>query len=389
MESQREHILKNMEKTLSEESIKYKNGNIIIYKNKVENETVSYNSFIEEPKKYLNDVGLNINLFLLLIEFIENNQIDNLQKIINTDILTSEFYDASIDIILNKKIDSIEKYAFDIIKILYEKITLQMREYLLANCITYSQDKNLDDWILETLENEPYLEISKILQSVLNMNESFFNRIIEIYPFDSIKNELFIIMFQNIKNANLFINVYKEKTKKENLLDINPQKVIPIIISKLLTEENKEIGSLIFNNLELDPNENFIWFIYGLIKSKFEILNYIFENSNIKTIDKEVVYNCLVICQDINLNMLGYLKNNINIFGNLDFTCKNHHIIRNAIMNDKVDIIKFLLENNVYPKYSDLMNDELLNNTISFFASDEVNDVINNFYPEIKYNNEK
>jgi hypothetical protein len=362
---------------LKEKSVKYISGDIII-SDKDQKQTIQFDEFLKDPSKYL--PFHDIQIYFLLLKFIETNDLKNIKKIIDNNIIGSEYYDSAIDAVLSNNILAPTESSMDIIKLLYENISLERREYFMINCIANTKNPIIVNWIIDTLKNEPYLEITNILEKVPTMDQSLFHKLIEYYTFDEIKELLFLIMFQNSDNAKLYLETYKKKTGKNNLLDIPSQKVVPVVISKILSEGNKEIGQLLFNNLELDKDDSYLWLIFALSQLKFEMLNFIFEYSNIKKIDAATIQNCLVISNDIKLETLAYLNNNKDKFENLDLTCKNHHIMRNAIMNDNSVIVSFLLENDIYPVKSMLEDDELLNDTVTFFASDSINEIIDKFY---------
>lgn len=376
-----EIILENISKALKEESIKYDSGNIIIVKNNNGEEKVSkitFEELIESPNNYLKHAYINI--YILLINFIENNELENIKKIVNKKLVGSECYDSAIDAILNNKIRVSKTVSIDIIKLLYNNISLPLREYFLGNCISHANSDDLIDWIIETLNNEPYLEISKILLHTTNMDKSIFYKLIEICPFDLVKNDLFMIMFQNLENANIFINVYNEKNGVADFLDIPSNKIMPLIISKIMVGENKNLGEFLFKHVKLDSNEVYVWLLLGFLHNKFDMINFILENSNINKIDSNTTYNCLSFCENINLELLNYLIKNEKFYGKIDFTCVNHHIMRQAITNEKIEIVKFLLENNTYPEYKNLKENELLNDTLEFFASEEITSYIKKYY---------
>ncbi len=376
--NQNQLLLENLANVLKEESVKYEPENTIVIKSNNEERRISFDEFLESPNKYLKHI--HINVYILLLNVIENGNLENIKKIINKKILGSEYYDFAIDAILNDKIKVPNDIYIDTIKLLYENISLPSREYFLGNCISHAKNEELTKFIIEILNNEPYLEISKILLHTTNMDKSIFYKLIEICSFDEIKNDLFMIMFQNLENAQIFIDVYKEKKGNIDFSDIPSDKITPLIISQIIIRENKELGELLFKHVKLDNKELYVWLMCCFMHSKFKALDFILEKSNINKIDENITYNCLSMCNNISLEVLEYLAKSEKFFGKLDFTFKDHHIMRQAIINNKIDIIKFLLKNNFYSECANFTENELLNETLEFFASEEIKSSIKKHY---------
>jgi hypothetical protein len=361
---------------LQKEFIRYIGNNKIIIFKENNKQVENFDDFLENPEKYIKTY--KANTFLLLVTFIENNDVENIKKILEKEMLNSQFYDAAIDAMLNNKDKPLN---MDIVKLLYEHISVSLREFLLANLISNANDAVMVDWIFENLNEEQYLDTEKIFGMVTKMDKLMFNKLVENDMFHPLKEELFIIMFRQKNTADLYLETYKRETSENDLNNINRDKIINVVIEQILMFNNKETGKLLLDNIKLHKEDFYIWFTFGLGGQKYEMLNFIFENGFKEKFDEETLNKCLVMCESkMNIELLSYLIKNKDKFENLDLTAGEHSIMRKAIIDDKLDIVQFLLENNVYPEHSNITNNELLNDTIEFFASEEIKNTIKNFY---------
>lgn len=337
-------------------------------------ELIQLDDFLNHPKKYVKDVLLNLNL--LLIEFVKHNSTENIEKIINTKNLNSIHYDSVISNIIEDKtyVPNIE-----VLTLLYEKISVNLREFLFAHCISVSKNKQIIDWVFQIINDEPYLEIENIFDKVEFINSCDFvlDNIIKYDLFLILKDNLFSLLFNNVNNARKFLEIYKRETDESDLSEISNDRVIMILLTYVIIKENIELGDLLLQNIKLNLNEVYLWFNYGLMHKKFNVLNWLFKRTGIEKIEKKTIECCLCMLKDdITCDILSYLNNNKDKFEELDFTLQDNVLMRNAIINEKEDIVKFLLENNVYLTYSCIEENELLNDTIEFFASEEIAELI-------------
>jgi hypothetical protein len=120
------------------------NDNIVVTKNNISN-IITLDCFLEEPSKYVFDETLNIGMLLIL--YAEKNSVNNMKKIIKTKKINSLYYDSAISHIMShsKNID------IELLKLLYDEISINLRELLLSHCLSTSDNKDIIDWIFNVI----------------------------------------------------------------------------------------------------------------------------------------------------------------------------------------------------------------------------------------------
>jgi len=63
-----------------------------------------------------------------------------------------------------------------------------------------------------------------------------------------------------------------------------------------------------------------------------------------------------------------------------DIRFENDELLRISIMDDDIEIFEFLLLQDEYDDHNSFLNNELLMDTINFFASDSINEIIKKRY---------
>jgi hypothetical protein len=370
MEPISENILKNLHKT---GFARYTSENTVVCTKENSKEEVKFDDFLEKPDNYVELV--NLNMFFLFLNLVDEKNYPNIQKMIDKKILNSQYYDSIINQILSNKQ---EEYDLEIIKMLYEEISIELREFTVANCLSSDNDKIID-WAFENLDKEEYLDVEKIFHMVTSINEKVFNKVLQMNLFETLLNILFNLMFLKENLVDLFLKEYINRFGNDYLSNVNEDNKIATLLYCIMTD-NLYICKKFLENTKLSDENLFSWLPVSLMREKYIMIDFILSNSNITRINEKMTNACLVMCgEKINENTLKFLLLNKDKFENLDLTSNDHAIIRNAIINDKIEIVKILLENKVYTNKSDVESSELLNDTIEFFASEEITNLINNY----------
>jgi hypothetical protein len=370
--SMQQNILESLHET---GFVKISQDEILIHIKKDEKKEISLDDFLQNMNNYVE--SCNIVIYLLLIEYIELKNYECIKKIIDKKILPSQYFDSIINHILSS-----ENCDTTLIKLIYEEITEELREFTLANCISKINNNELVEWVFERLDDEAYFDLEKIFSMVENVSDFMFEQIIQKSMFKSIQNELFRIMFLNISNAQIFMNHYEKEYGKDELQHISEDNKITVLIYCCMTH-NKNLCKLLLDNIKLNPENIYMWLSLFLEKERFEMIDYVMENGNIKKIDEKMTISCLALCGErISCSIVKYLFEHKTLFENLNLTCNDNSIFRNAIISENIDIVEFLLENKIYSDRALIEENELLNDTIEFFASEEISELINKYLGE-------
>lgn len=357
--------------------VKIKDNNTIsiIKKNEIVN--ISLNEFLFNPTKYVTDEILNFGL--LLISYTEQNNIVNMKKIIQTKKISSLYYDSAITHILSNEIN----IDSELLQLLYDEISVNLRELLLTYCISSSCNEKIIDWVFEVIDNEPYLEIDVIFKKIetVILIDYIINKIIERNLFDILKEDLFIIMSQDYNNLQKFIELNKTKCNIENLSNIDEKIINQVLLITIILNENEKLCDLLLNNYNLNNEEMYNWFSFTIMNKKFKILDFILKKNKISHINKKCIEFMFLIMKDkIDIDVLNYLYKIRNMCEIFDLKMQNNILLRNAIINKKLDVIKFLFETNTYSSYEEICKNELLFETLNYFANDEITDYIAQFF---------
>jgi hypothetical protein len=346
------------------------NDNIVVTKNNISN-IITLDCFLEEPSKYVFDETLNIGMLLIL--YAEKNSVNNMKKIIKTKKINSLYYDSAISHIMShsKNID------IELLKLLYDEISINLRELLLSHCLSTSDNKDIIDWIFNVIDDEPYLEIDMMFKKIdsINLIDNVLEKIKERKLFDMLKNDLFVIMSYDELNLNKFINLNKLLCDSD-LKNINQDLILQVLMVIVIGNENKKIGNLLIDNYKFDTENIYHWFTYGLIRKKFEILDFLLEKMKINFMNSKCFDFLIFMIKDkTTIDILKYLLKIKHIFEHFDLKTQNNILLRNAIINKNYEIVEFLFINKIYENY-DIKNNELLFETINYFATDEISNYI-------------
>jgi hypothetical protein len=144
----------------------------------------------------------------------------------------------------------------------------------------------------------------------------------------------------------------------------------------VIGNENKKIGNLLIDNYKFDTENIYHWFTYGLIRKKFEILDFLLEKMKINFMNSKCFDFLIFMIKDkTTIDILKYLLKIKHIFEHFDLKTQNNILLRNAIINKNYEIVEFLFINKIYENY-DIKNNELLFETINYFATDEISNYI-------------
>jgi hypothetical protein len=310
---------------------------------------------------------------MLLILYAEKNSVNNMKKIIKTKKINSLYYDSAISHIMShsKNID------IELLKLLYDEISINLRELLLSHCLSTSDNKDIIDWIFNVIDDEPYLEIDMMFKKIdsINLIDNVLEKIKERKLFDMLKNDLFVIMSYDELNLNKFINLNKLLCDSD-LKNINQDLILQVLMVIVIGNENKKIGNLLIDNYKFDTENIYHWFTYGLIRKKFEILDFLLEKMKINFMNSKCFDFLIFMIKDkTTIDILKYLLKIKHIFEHFDLKTQNNILLRNAIINKNYEIVEFLFINKIYENY-DIKNNELLFETINYFATDEISNYI-------------
>lgn len=368
MEPITENVLQKLYKT---GFAKYKSDNIVLCAKENNKGDINFDDFLENPDKYVELV--NLNMFFLFLNFVQTKDHTNIKKMMEKKVLNPQYYDSIINQILS---DKDKEYDLEIIKMLYDEISMELREFTIANCLSSGNDAIID-WAFENLDEEEYLEAEKIFSMVSNINERVFEKIVEMDLFEKLLNPLFDLMFSREKYVDLFVDEYVKRFGNDNLSNIDEDNKVANLLHCIITD-NISLCKKLLDNIKLSEENLFTWLPMSLMREHYLMIDFVLSNSNINKINARMTNACLVMCGDkINENTLKFLLLNKDRFENLDLTSNDHAILRNAVINDKTEMVKILLENKIYSDKSVIENNELLNDTIEFFASEEISNLIN------------
>jgi hypothetical protein len=349
----------------------YDFNKIVITKNN-KSDIIELDLFLENPLIYVDDEILNIGMLLIL--YSEKNNIENIKKIIKTKKISSLYYDSAISHII--------KYSthidLELLKLLYNEIPINLRELLLTHCLSTSNNNNVIDWIFNIIDDEPYLELDIMFQKIdsIMLLDYVLEKIIERDLFDLLKNDLFVIMSCDNVNIEKFVNLYKSSCNVNNLQNINQDLILQVLMIIVISNEDKKIGELLVNNYNFKKEDIYQWFLYGLIREKFGILDFLMEKINIDKINsKSLDFIVFMIKDKVSIEILKYLLKIKDKFEFFDLKVQNNALLRNAIINKNFEIVKFLIDNKIYENY-DFKNNELLFETINYFATEEISNYI-------------
>lgn len=329
---------------------------------------ISLDCFLKDPTKYVLDETLNIGMLLIL--YAEKNDVLNMKKIIKTKKINSLYYDSAISHIIKYS----QNIDIELLKLLYDEISINLRELLLTHCLSLSGNTDIIDWIFDIIDNEPYLEIDMMFKKIdsINLIDYVLEKIKERDIFDILKNDLFVIMLYDELCLNKFINFNKLLCNNSDLTNINQDLILQVLMVIVISDENEKIGDLLINNYKFDINNVYHWFSYGLLRKKFNMLDFLLEKMKINIINSKCFDFLIFMLKDkATTDILKYLLKIKNKFECFDLKAQNNVLLRNAIINKKFDIVKFLFENKIYENY-DIKNNELLFETINYFATEEI-----------------
>jgi hypothetical protein len=341
-------------------------------------EEISVESYFLNPLENREEYVAVLNLSMLLMESVFNNDLDKVEKIIRTGILKFMHYDSCINGALSE--ESFEP-DFKIINALYEQIPCEVREFTLFSFLSNSSRESVVDWCLSKIEEEEYLDFDNILKQMENVKlyKKIFEYALNKNLLESNADNFFMLAFDGksgtIENGKLFLNnVSLEKIQSE-------VKCAAILSIAFAEPENKELMDLLLSNVSYPTEYTYTWLANLIVSKKTDMIKFILDKVQTK-IKKEHIEFCLIsLKNNMSVEILKTLKDlEDHMESPLDLKSGDNVLIREAIINDKKEIVEYLLNNNVYPSRSVIEENELLNDTIEFFASEEITEMINNYF---------
>lgn len=348
----------------------------LIYVVKDKKSELGLNEYLADPKKYTPD-HTRVNTFMILMEHVNNRNKEYINKITDSNILMSSDYDACISHLLESKSEDME-----IIEILYEQISLESREFLLTSFLMSSDEKIVLDWVFGRFDAEPYIELQKIVAMIIDMNvpikcyEQLLKYVIVKDELDTLLNEMFYFGFDNTGNSIEKAKLFIKECGNEKLTQISQDYITGTLVNVGLSENN-ELMDLLLENIKVTNEMAYSWILILMKINKIDPIRNILEKTKL-ILSKKHIDHCIFSLKDeMTIEKLRFLKSIEKYMEEpIDFTSNEYVLLREAIINEKKDMVEYIIEN---IDCSKLKEDELLVDTIEFFASEEIQELLQQY----------